>query len=180
LRFAIAGFVALQGVSSAKSKGANLKVKVPTSLGLSIGVEMFYSGGPVIAPNGKVVAPVAYGYARFLTYTVLDQNMNALKQSGWQVVEQVDLVSQNTSDNSAKDSSKTVAVASDGSTFGDVQVIGTTVPPPPQPGQYVKYKQYLAVFKPGQAYLIRINCLDQESSDVTITDTTNNPNNACQ
>jgi hypothetical protein len=32
----------------------------------------------------------------------------------------------------------------------------------------------------GQAYLIRINCLDQESSDVTITDTTNNPNNACQ
>jgi len=171
------GFVALQGMSFAKSKGSNLKVRVPTSLSISVGPEMFYSGGPIVGPDGKTAAPVAYGYARFPTYTVLDQNGNQLKQGGWQVLELVEWTAFSSPPNK-NPFTKTAAVGSDG-TFFDIQALYSLTPPPPGPGVFYKGRQSLTILKPGQAYLVRTNCLDQEYNDVTITDTSTNLGNPC-
>jgi len=47
-------------------------------------------------------------------------------------------------------------------------------------GDYIKAKQLLNITLSGRLDAVRVNCLNQQYNDVTITDTTSNPNATCQ
>src|SRR5437868_11791122 len=68
------------GVTSTTS--VNFYVQIPTSLSLSIGSLRTHNGGSITDCQGTVLVPVAYGYSRLLTYTVLDQTGAAITQTG--------------------------------------------------------------------------------------------------
>jgi hypothetical protein len=122
---------------------------------------------------------VAYGYSRLLTYTVMDQTGNqAIRQAGLTATEVVYKVSSNPA-NIGGDRTTSGQTAADG-TFCDVQSFSYSAAPPPQPGEYLKLKQYINITVPGRGDAVRINCINQQYNDVTITDVTSNPNATCQ
>lgn len=157
---------------------ATLVVQVPKTLSASIGDKMTYNGGPLVAPNGTVLASVCYGYARFITYTVLDQNGHVIKKSGMAADEQVTVLSSNPPGQTEQTQSG-VATDSNGM-FSDVVAFCTTAPPPPQPGEFIKDKQSISIRVGNTSYLVRVNCVNKQSSDVTITDKTSTPAATCQ
>jgi hypothetical protein len=48
---------------------------------------------------------------------------------------------------------------------------------PPQPGQFIVKKQTITLHSTG--ITVRINCLDYEATDVTVTDVTSTPGTTC-
>ena len=164
------------GVTSRTS--VNFYVQIPTSLSLSIGSSRTHNGGSITDCQGTVLVPVAYGYSRLLTYTVLDQTRAAITQTGMTATEAVYLVS-SFPPGSGGDFEKSVSIASNG-TFCDVQALYHETSPAPASGEYIKAKQLLNITLPGRLDAVRVNCLNQQHDDVTITDTTTNPNASCQ
>jgi hypothetical protein len=158
---------------------ATVNVKAPTSLSLSIGNLRTHNGGAITDCNGNTLVSTAYGYSRLLTYTVLDQDGHAFAHSGYSATEEVFAVSCNPS-NACHDAENTVPVNSSNGTFCDVQAFFTTAAPAPVQGEYIKLKQYLNITTTGHLWALRINCINQQYNDVTITDTTSNPNATCQ
>lgn len=153
-------------------------VKAPASLALSIGSLRTHTGGAITDCAGTTLVSTAYGYSRLLTYTLKDQDGDTFAHSGYEATEQVYAVSCNPT-TACHDFSKTVPVASNG-TFCDVQAFYTNTSPPPQQGEYNKLKQLLNVTTPGYGYALRVNCINQQYNDVTITDSTSNPDASCQ
>ncbi|HBB94091.1 MAG TPA: hypothetical protein DC054_01755 [Blastocatellia bacterium] len=165
-------------VNGSTSNGVNFFVQIPTSLSLSIGSKRTHNGGSITDCQGTVLVPVAYGYSRLLTYTVLDQSGAAITQTGMTATEQVYLVSSFPA-GSGGDFTKSVPVGADG-TFCDVQALYHETSPAPVSGEYIKSKQLLNITVPGRLDAVRVNCLNAQYNDVTITDTTSNPNATCQ
>ncbi len=65
--------------------------------------------------------------------------------------------------------------------FYDGLFFGFPGPPAPVPGQFIKNKQWINVFTKAAAYPnLRINCIDQEFDDETITDVTSTPDATCE
>jgi len=159
---------------------ATVDVKVPTSLSLSIGNLVTHNGDAIIGCDGQTVdggAAPTYGYSRLLTYTVLDQDGHAFAYSGYEATEQVYAVSCNPS-NSCHDATKTGPVNKADGTFCDIQAFFTNSPPPPQQGEYIKLKQLINITTAGHLWALRVNCINQQYNDVTITAT--NANDTCQ
>ena len=156
-----------------------VKVQVPTSISLSLGSKVSYNGGPVTL-DGNTLLSVCYGYSQLVTYTVLDQTGAAILNSSLTASENVTVVSSNPSGGKTTTATKPVPLNSAGQ-FRDVLAFCFNAPPPPQPGEFVKSKQALTINAATRTYNnLRINCLDQESSDVTITDVTSTPSATCQ
>jgi len=165
-------------VNGHNSNSLNFFVQIPTSLSLSIGALRTHNGGSITGCDGSVIVSIAYGYSRLLTYTVLDQTGTAITQTGLTATEQVYLVSSYPV-GSGGDFTSNVAVGADG-TFCDVQALYHGTPPAPQSGEYIKLKQYINITTSGRLDAVRVNCLNDQYNDVSITDTTSNPNASCQ
>lgn len=155
-----------------------VSVQVPTSLSLSIGALQNHNGNSITDCGGNTVVSVAYGYSRNLTYTVLDQNNKAIKKAGMTATENVTKVASNPS-NIGGNTQASAPTASNG-TFCDVQAFFSTTSPAPPSGTYIKSKQVITITLNSNTYTVRINCLDQQYNDVTITDVTSTPNATCQ
>ena len=177
----IAGTTDCEPVPTHFTATATFKVKVPTSLSLSIGSLRTHNGGPITncqgqtLPNGQSV----FGYSRLLTYTVLDQDGHTFAHSGYEAEEQFHAVSCNPSPDACEDGSSTTDVDQSQGTFCDVQSLTTLAPPAPQTGQYSKLKQIISITTSGHLWVVRVNCINKQSNDLTITDTTSTPDAAC-
>jgi hypothetical protein len=113
-----------------------------------------------------------WGYSRCITYTLKDQNGSSISGGNWTAQETFQYVSsnpQNIRSNNANNN-----LASDG-TFKDFLAFVAASSPAPQPGQYIKEKQFFTIKdnSTNNTYSVRTNCLDVEYSDMTITDITN-------
>jgi hypothetical protein len=162
------------------SRSIAFYVQIPTSLeGPEMGNLHTYSGGALTDCDGSVRASVAYGYARFPIYVVLDQRGHAISQSGMTAAEAVYKVSANPGSLVPDLYESSKAVNPDG-TFCDTLVLFSTIAPGPQSGNYAKTKQLLNITMPGRLDAVRVNCLNFQYNDVSITDTTSNPNASCQ
>jgi hypothetical protein len=171
--------VTSRGKTSASN--AAFYVQIPTSLdGPDIGDLHTYNGGPLLDCHGSSRASAAYGYARFPVYVVLDQRGTPISQGGMTATEAVYKVSANPV-NIAPDlyESSTTVNPYDG-TFCDTLALFNPTPPAPQSGHYAKTKQFLNITMPGRSDTVRVNCLNAQYNDVSITDTTSNPNASCQ
>ena len=146
--------------------------EVPTSLKLQTGAYTTYNG----QPYGSILH--YYGYSQTETYTVLDQNGNAIAESGVTANETITGVSANPS-GTVNSSPGPIGVNSEGQ-FLDYQSFGFSSPPAPQPGEYLKTKQTISITLAGTSYQVRINCIDAGYSSVTITDVTDDSGASCK
>jgi hypothetical protein len=153
------------------------KTQVPTSLSQSIGPLKTYNGTAIVAPDGRVLIPVAYGYSRLITYTVLDQDGQQIKRSGMSATEDVHKVSSNPGNIDGDVFTTGVTVNSNGQ-FSDIQAFFKISPPAPQPGEFLKQKQRIDIQRPGIAWTVRWNCINKQSNDFTLTIT--DANGSCQ
>jgi hypothetical protein len=153
-------------------------VPVPDKLTLSLGAKQVYNGGPLIL-NGRTVASVFYGYLRLGTYTVVDKNGNAIKNAKMTAAEKIDNVTSNPPNPVSFNANTPVPVDANGQFLDDL-VFGFSNAAP-APGQFIKERQTATIATKAQSYpKIRVNCLDKEYNDVTVTDVTGNPNATCQ
>jgi len=156
----------------------SVKVKYPASLSLSIGSKRTHSGGPITDCDGnEAAASPTYGYSHLLTYTLKDRDGNTFAHSGYEATEEVYAVSCNP--NTCGNGEKTIPVNSSSGTFCDVIAFFTNVSAPIS-GEYQKMKQLLNITTSGHLWAVRVNCINAQYDDVTISDSTANPNATCQ
>lgn len=152
---------------------------VPKKISLQLGPNQTYNGEP-ITRDGQVLVKVAYGYARFATYTILDSSENPIKNQQMSAAETVTKVASNPANGNTVSAKGFQAVNANGE-FRDALSFSFPTPPPPVSGQFVKSKQELAVKTKAQTYQdLRVNCADFEYNDVTVTEVTDDPNATCQ
>ena len=123
----------------------------------------------MIECNGTNDGP-RYGYSYCATFTLLDQNGNTMKVGNLKATEQVSTISSNPPGLTAKTGGGPLS----NGTFQDFWAfVGTSAPP--GPGQYVKARQSITIIDNNTSLTysnLRINCLDFEATDVTVTDIT--------
>ena len=141
-------------------------------------VKTTYNGTPLLDCNGAVqtnpLALTFFGYQECESYTVFDKG-NPPKQivrAGIAFDEQMDIVATNMNSQHSQGNGNT----NDKGILVDDLNLGTNVAPP-QPGQYIVKKQTITLHSTGVT--VRVNCLDYEATDVTVTDITSAPNAAC-
>ena len=147
-----------------------VSVQVPSSLSLSLGPQVTYNGNNVIECNGTNDGQ-GWGYSRCGTFTLMDQNGVAITRGSFTATESGSKVASNPA---------SIPVHTGGGnltngTFQDFWAFVAVTAPPPQPGEFIKVFQRITIRdnESGTAYPdIRINCLDFESNDVTVTDIT--------
>ena len=155
-------------------------VQIPSSLQQMTGNLTTLNGTPIYSCDGTLLAPVFYGYTRYIDYQVLDQRGPGFAiMSDGMTQREVLIVTAKNPANQGTPMAGMGPVKTDG-TFCDLQAYGLASPPPPQPGEFIKIKQTLIVTVAKQDYTVRINCLDKEFDDVTITDVTSTPQATCQ
>jgi hypothetical protein len=159
-----------QNTNAAPSTPAN--VVVPSYETVSVGGRIAHNGDSVTSPDGQVVIPApCYGYSRSYTYQIYGTDGKPFTTSGTQSKET------NTTTSSNPSSLKLTPTVTDGTSNGmfyDVQANCTNVPPGPPTGTYVKGNQQLDVIVGGTTYpQIRMNSIDMEATDVTVTCTAN-------
>jgi len=159
------------------SNAVSFYVQIPTYLNLSLGTKVTYNGTNMIECNGQNDGP-RWGYSRCATFTLMDQTgTTAITTGSFTATESVPTVSSNPPGLTAKTGGGPLT----NGTFQDFWAFVATSSPPPQPGEYLKARQSLTV-KDNNASLtysnIRINCLDFEYNDISVTDITNS--GSCQ
>jgi hypothetical protein len=159
------------GMSQLGETHNSVSTPVPTKLSLVKNEKTTYTGQSVINCRSETKAPQGWGYKRCVTYQVVDQAEKSIKQDNIPIHEDFDVVAfQNINVN---------AHYGDDSTQ-DGQILDTLAPfsekaPGPQPGQSYKERQTLSTVVNGRTVKLRINCLDYQYDDVTITDVSNDP-----
>jgi IPT/TIG domain len=159
------------------SNAVSFYVQIPTYLNLSLGTKVTYNGTDMIECNGQNDGP-RWGYSRCATFTLMDQTgTTAITTGSFTATESVPTVSSNPPGLTAKTGGGPLT----NGTFQDFWAFVATSSPPPQPGEYLKARQSLTV-KDNNASLtysnVRINCLDFEYNDISVTDITNS--GSCQ
>jgi hypothetical protein len=127
----------------------------------------------------EIVLTVQWGYGRLVTYAIEDSGGNVLNKGKFTVSEDVTAVSSNPQQRNMY----TAVVRSKihGAIFYDGLFFGFPDAPGPVPGQFLKRKQAINVFAKAAAYLgLRVNCIDQEYNNATVTDVTLFPQATCQ
>lgn len=145
-------------------------VQVPTSLSLALGAKQTYNGTNMIECNGTNDG-VRWGYSRCAVFTALDQSGIAIVTNVLSASETVPTVSSNPAGLRAKVGGGSLV----NGTFQDFWSFVAISSPAPQPGQFVKARQTITLTNTNASLTypsVRINCLDFESSDVTVTDIT--------
>ena len=145
-------------------------VQVPTSLALSLGQEVTYNGNNMIECNGTNDGR-RWGYSRCGTFTLQDQAGAAIVTGSLTASEMVTTISSNPPGLRTNTGGGTLM----NGTFQDFWSFVAVAPPPPQPGEFAKVRQNITITNAGANLTysnIRINCLDFEYNDVTVTDIT--------
>ena len=155
-------------VLTGMSGSASGTVQVPTSLTLSLGLKATYTGNHMYECNGTDDGP-RYGYSRCGTWILKDQNGTIITGGNFTASEVVSSVSNPPGSNAKIGGGQVVS-----GTFQDFWAfVGTKSAP--TPGQYIKSRQSITIKDNNNSLTysnIRINCLDFESSDLTVTDIT--------
>lgn len=154
------------------SGGGPGTVQVPTSLALALAKIVTYNGNNMIECDSTNDGP-RWGYSHCATFTLMDQETpaRAITSGSFTASETVATVASNPSGLKANVGGGPLT---DGS-FLDFWAFTAKSAPPPQPGEYVIVKQNITVTNTasGKSYTnIRINCLNYQSTDVTVTDIT--------
>jgi hypothetical protein len=156
------------GQTSASDFDLQVAVHAPSSMSLvSMGSKMSFSGSALTRCSGAPVLDQFWGYRRCATYQVNDQNGNAIQRVLF-VNEDVTLQAH----------SVDLSVGSGGSnTSSQGQVVDTLAfgfnsAPAPEPGDFAVVRQVWSTTVNSQTVTLRVNCVDYESSDVTVTDST--------
>ena len=173
----------LGGSPSGAGEQGGTAAKDVFSLGGPTGTYTAYNGTPLFpcGPLGIGLPPkireypTYYGYQECEDYTVLDSNGNAIKRFGIQIDESFGIPT--TSPGLTVHFNKRSGWTDETGTLTDELARGTQNPPPPAPGSYILEQQTLTIHDTGAA--VRVNCLDYEATDVTVTDITKNPNTPC-
>lgn len=145
-------------------------VQVPTSLALSLGQEVTYNGNNMIECNGTNDGR-RWGYSRCGTFTLQDQAGAAIVTGSLTASEMVTTISSNPPGLRTNTGGGTLVNGA----FQDFWSFVAGAPPPPQPGEFAKVRQNITITNAGANLTysnIRINCLDFEYNDVTVTDIT--------
>ena len=147
-------------------------VQVPSYETVSVGDRVSHSGDAVKTPDGQTVVPApCYGYSRTYTYQIWGSDNNKFTKSGTQSKETNTTTSSNPS---TLRLTPTLTAGTLSGAFYDVQANCTNIGPGPPPGTYIKGTQNLDVIVGGQTYKnIRVNTIDMEAGDVTVTCTQN-------
>src|SRR5579884_3940885 len=145
-------------------------VQVPTSLSIVAGQEVTYKGNNMIECNGTNDGR-RWGYSRCGTFTLQDQAGAAIVTGSLTASEMVTTISSNPPGLRTNTGGGTLV----NGTFQDFWSFVAVAPPPPQPGAFAKVRQNITITNAGANLTysnIRINCLDFEYNDVTVTDIT--------
>jgi hypothetical protein len=151
-------------------------VQVPTLLsGPMVSAVKTYTGQALTDCYGTNQGINWYGYTQCGSYTVLDQESPPvqIKASGIAFSEVLTVVASNPSgvqNNSGSGATDANFILMDFYAFGSQ----TATPPS---GTYVVYKQTITATSTGKA--VRVNCLDYETSGITVTDITSSPGTTC-
>jgi hypothetical protein len=161
-------------IPAAPSPGT-VNVQVPTSLGGPTPTKTTYTGQELLDCYQQSMDPVVphfYGYKECESYTVLDQNKNQIMQAGIEFDENVQITSTNVGLNSYTGGGFT-----DGAfNVKDMLALGSATAAP-APGSYAVAKQTWTLHSSGAT--VRVNCLDFEATDVTVTNITSTPTVTC-
>ncbi len=152
-----------------------VNVQVPTSLQGPSAVKTTYAGQELKDCYGQSMDPAVpqfYGYEECESYTVLDQNGVQIKLADIQFDENVTVTDTNVGLRSYTGSGYTDA----NFVVKDMLALGSATAPP-APGSYAVAKQIWTAHSTGN--VVRVNCLDFESTDVSITDITGTPTATC-
>jgi hypothetical protein len=150
---------------------AGINVYQPTYMTVSVGGRVAHNGNAVTTPDGDIVIPApCYGYSRTYTYQIWSAN-GPVTQSSTFATESNTTTSANPS-NRTLTPSETAGVLE--SYFYDVQAFCNNVPPGIPSGYYIKGTQQLnANIGPYIYPSLRVNTIDMEANDVTVTCTSN-------
>ena len=151
-----------------------ITVQVPTSLGGPRGTKTTYNNGTLLDCYGQSVTSPFYGYEECEAYTVLDQESppKTILQSGIQFDENIQVVATNIGLTSHTATGETDS----GGYLRDMLTLGSATHAPAA-GSYVVDKQTITLHSTGA--VVRVSCLDFESTDVTVKDITSAPNTTC-
>jgi hypothetical protein len=158
-------------INNMTSNSVNFFVQVPTSLATDFeGSPQNYNGGSV--PGTDI--QVCYGYVKILTYTMLDQNGLPIR-AATTASENVQVIRTNIGSQNVQ---KTSSVDTNGQ-FSDYVGLCFASPPPPQQGEFTVAKQTITILQGNVTYSVRVNCLNQQYNNTSITNITGNPT-SCQ
>jgi Glucodextranase, domain B/IPT/TIG domain len=162
----------------AKTRSAT---EVPAQIALTkLGSKVLFNGDEPVLDGFKFPGGLVWGWGRLVTYTIEDAQGNPIKQKGMSANERIQLVNSNPPQQTTFFQPVEQPATNKG-VFHDGLIFGTHASPAPVAGDFAKDKQWINVFTKAAAYPnLRINCLDLEYNDGTITDVTNNPNATCQ
>jgi len=146
----------------------------PTSLSGPTSTKTVYTGGALSDCYGQLVTSVFYGYQACEAYTVFDQESppQQLVNGGIAFDEDLQVVDTNVGLTSSTGSGATDSTG----ILRDMLNLGSSTHSP-LPGSYVVDKQTITLHWNGA--VVRVNCLDFEATDVTVTDITSMPNTTC-
>lgn len=147
-------------------------VEVPTLLGGPTSTKTVYTGGTLYDCYGQVVTSPFYGYEECEAYTVLDQYSDTIYPEGLQFDEDVQVVDTNVGLTSSMGSGVTDSTG----ILRDMLALGSAGHAP-NPGDYAVEKQTITLHSTGAT--VRVNCLDKEYTDVSVTDITSAPGTTC-
>jgi hypothetical protein len=138
----------------------------------------------MLAANGDLMAAAAWGYSRFVQYTLEDAKGKPVKQEGMLAKEDVLQLEGNPAPGTGTliVALVPVAVNPNTGTFPDTLAFFFTIPPVPQVGEFSLIYQLLSARTKSQDFVnLRVNCVDQEYNDETPTDLhfRENPNAIC-
>jgi hypothetical protein len=146
-------------------------LKGPTS------VKTTYSGTQLLDCYGRPAnppQPVWYGYQECESYTVWDKGSppKQIVRAGITFNEDVKLVASSTGGADYTSSGYT----DNNGVLKDLLGSGSPISAPP-PGSYTLYRQTISLASTG--ITVRVNCIDFEATDVTVTDITSTPGTQC-
>jgi hypothetical protein len=143
---------------------------IPTSVsGPTLDGGTTYTGQPLLDCAGNQKVSAFWGYRYCGTYTVLDQNGAAMKQSGISLAEAIVVVKSNPANPKSGTGS---ATTNSSGQFRDTLAYGFTSAPTPQPGEYIIDNQTITTTINGQQTTLRINCINFQSNGVTVKNIT--------
>jgi len=149
------------------SNSVNFFVQVPTSLsGPAMGAKVTYSGTELRDCFDQPVTPVFYGYSRCPDYVVLDQASVRI-DAAMVIREDVTVQATNVGLTSHTGDGATDSTG----LFKDFLAFGNSTTGP-QPGDFAINRQILSVAIGAQSFTVRVNCMNYQATDVTVTDRT--------
>jgi hypothetical protein len=150
---------------------AEPKSVIPTSLSGTLGSQATYTGQALADCSNNAVFSAFWGYRRCVSYNLLDQNGDWIKQAGITINENLTIVA-TTVGNTSHTASATTGSNGD---FNDTLSFGLTppnAPPGPQPGEYTVYKQTITTTNNGHTRTLRVGCINYQYNDLTWTNIT--------